>query len=341
MLAILDPELRHVSPSRKQSAALIGSLALISITVGAAAPAPRASAPVSESAVQQGSPNVELASSQKQPVVKGYPDSREIIGGSKTHQITQTQVQTVTQTRMSEVTHTVGDIITNALAKASSSISPAALQDALSKDDSKQGRKTSDERPALLAKVLATDTSAELRRIAAWGLAEYADTQVAVDALSTALRRDSDPRVREMAAWALAEGEHSSPAVQALSAALRGDASTDVRVTAAWALGNIGDRSSAEPLTAALADANVEVRKRAVWGSGQLRSQAGTAGADRDAERQGSGASQPHCVGALPDRRSYRDSRAPGGTQPRARTRSCRWITSALSPPSATSRSRP
>jgi beta-lactamase regulating signal transducer with metallopeptidase domain len=42
MLAILDPDLRHSSPSRKQSAALIGSLALISIIVGAAAPSPRA-----------------------------------------------------------------------------------------------------------------------------------------------------------------------------------------------------------------------------------------------------------------------------------------------------------
>src|SRR6478735_5585944 len=41
MLAILDPELRHSSPSRKQSAALIGSLALISIVVGAAAPLPQ------------------------------------------------------------------------------------------------------------------------------------------------------------------------------------------------------------------------------------------------------------------------------------------------------------
>ena len=40
MLAILDPELRHGSPSRRQSATLIGGLALISIVVGAAAPAP-------------------------------------------------------------------------------------------------------------------------------------------------------------------------------------------------------------------------------------------------------------------------------------------------------------
>ena len=45
MLAILDPELMHSSPSRRQSATLIGTLALISIVVGAAAPARRTQDP--------------------------------------------------------------------------------------------------------------------------------------------------------------------------------------------------------------------------------------------------------------------------------------------------------
>src|SRR5690349_13845484 len=40
MLAILDPELRHSTPSRRQSAALIGALAMISVLIGAATPAP-------------------------------------------------------------------------------------------------------------------------------------------------------------------------------------------------------------------------------------------------------------------------------------------------------------
>src|SRR5688500_7086498 len=42
MLAILDPELRHSTPSRRQSMTLIGSLAMMAIMIGAAAPAPRA-----------------------------------------------------------------------------------------------------------------------------------------------------------------------------------------------------------------------------------------------------------------------------------------------------------
>src|SRR5258705_11347788 len=56
MLAILDPELRHSTPSRRQSAALIGSLALISIVVGAAAPLPRETVQSTQSPVASPSP---------------------------------------------------------------------------------------------------------------------------------------------------------------------------------------------------------------------------------------------------------------------------------------------
>jgi HEAT repeat protein len=130
--------------------------------------------------------------------------------------------------------------------------------------------KDSDERPALLAKVLAADKDPILRRIAAWGLAEYAHTQVAAEALVNALRRDSDASVREMAAWALADANRSSAASDALSAALHGDANVQVRVISAWALGSAGDRSAIGALTAALSDASPEVRKRALWAIGDL-----------------------------------------------------------------------
>jgi HEAT repeat protein len=274
MLAILDPELRHSSPSRKQSAALIGSLALISIVVGAAAPSPRAhpEPALNPSNTAQG---IELLNS-RQSDTKGYPDSREIIGGSKTHQKTETVMRENTQTVMSQNTITsmrtnqgeqnLAKIVEQALKQGTSAASNALIQ--LAQGGSKAAGKDTDERPTLLARVLATDTSASLRRIAAWGLAEYADNQVAAEALAKALGHDSDPTVREMAAWALAEGNHRSIAVDALSAALRGDANTQVRVTAAWALGSVGDRSSADVLSAALSDASPEVRKRAAWALG-------------------------------------------------------------------------
>src|SRR5256714_7574512 len=84
MLAILDPELRHSSPSRRQSAALIGSLAMISIVVGAAAPAPRASISHKQSA------SVKELESGSIITAKEHPDSYEIIGGGQNHQRTPT-----------------------------------------------------------------------------------------------------------------------------------------------------------------------------------------------------------------------------------------------------------
>jgi beta-lactamase regulating signal transducer with metallopeptidase domain/HEAT repeat protein len=273
MLAILDPELRHSSPSRRQSAALIGSLALISIVVGAAAPSPRAAAPTpAPVASAQG---VELLSSRNADT-KGYPDSREIIGGSKLHLKTETTTQYAQTTTTAQATATTNTnsiqqafakVVAQAVQQGTAAASNALVQAITQGGKAGQG---SDERTELLAKILATDTSAELRRIAAWGLAEYASQQVAATALANALLHDRDADVREMAAWSLADGDnHSSVGVQALSTALRNDANTEVRATAAWALGNVGDRSSADVLAAALSDASPEVRKRATWALGQ------------------------------------------------------------------------
>jgi len=267
MLAILDPELRHSSPSRRQSAALIGSLALISIVVGAAAPSPRI--PVHSAPPVTSPRGIELLNSQK-PDMKGYPDSREIIGGSKTHQKTETVTNQSTQTAISTQSNRVEDRfakVVETVVQQGTSAASKALAQVFTQGGGKAG-KDSDERPVLLARILATDTSASLRRIAAWGLSEYADKQVAADALANALRHDADPTVREMAAWSLAEGRHGSTAVEALSAALKGDANTQVRATSAWALGNVGDRSSADALAAALNDASPDVRKRAAWALG-------------------------------------------------------------------------
>jgi beta-lactamase regulating signal transducer with metallopeptidase domain/HEAT repeat protein len=275
MLAILDPELRHSSPSRRQSAALIGSLALISIVVGAAAPARRAHE-ATPGAV--GSPQAQQVPNT---VEKEYPDSREIIGGSKMHTSMQTittqNQQTATSVSERAVLSLSNNLSTAAVSSAiSSGVAVAsvatsnALRDLLTKRDTQKAGKDSDERPTLLARILANDPDSKLRRIAAWGLSDYADRQVAAEALATALRRDSDPSVREMAAWALADANRSSTAVDALIASLRGDANTRVREISAWSLGNVGGRSSAvaDALGAALSDANVGIRKRAAWALG-------------------------------------------------------------------------
>ena len=259
MLAILDPELRHSSPTRRQSATLIGSLALISIVVGAAAPAPRTSS--------DPSPSATVKEFESSPISTGkeHPDSYEIIGGSKTHVSTQTATSQLEHTSMStsvETSTADNESVHSSVATRAGLLEVLRQGGAAGKD--------SDERPALLAKVLATDTSASLRRIAAWGLAEYAHISVATNALANALRHDSNAGVREMAAWALADANRSPAASDALSAALRGDANAQVRTISAWALGSVGDRSAIDALTAALSDASPEVRKRALWAIGDL-----------------------------------------------------------------------
>ena len=276
MLAILDPELRHVSPSRKQSAALIGSLALISIVVGAAAPAPRETIEPAQT-VAASTPahiDVDLASSQKLPDAKGYPDKRERATATTTSTSTWTatsqSTQTATQTNGVDqaVASAIAPVVTSATAlgvKVGMSVSKNTIM-ALLGSKAVAGKDT-DERPILLARILSTDTSASLRRIAAWGLNEYANQQVAAEALANALRRDRDVNVREMAAWSLADADHSQIGIEALIGALR-DASSEVRATAAWALGNVGTRSAAGALAAALSDPSVEVRKRAAWALG-------------------------------------------------------------------------
>src|SRR2546423_1212021 len=273
MLAILDPDLRHSSPSRQQSAALIGSLVLIAVLVGAAAPTPRAAEQTATIAAASVG-HLDLAAAQQTPMAKGYPDSREIIGGTKTHtnnptytsQTTSQATRTITSQSQQTATNALEDVVKVGMSvgvKAGMSAS-SALIEALGKQSA---GKAPDERAVLLARILASDTSASLRRVAAWGLNEYADHQVAAEALANALRHDRDVSVREMAAWSLSDADHSSVAIEALSAALH-DADTQVRATAAWALGNVGDRSSAEPLAAALSDPSTEVRKRAAWALG-------------------------------------------------------------------------
>jgi beta-lactamase regulating signal transducer with metallopeptidase domain/HEAT repeat protein len=241
MLAILDPELRRGSPSRRQSATLIASLAVLAIAVGAVAPVQREA----------------QAAVPKSTAVARTP-------GTTHSEVANAMVRATRQS--------AGDVAPNSGAVALESIRGRSSVGTAANGKQQAGAGTqSDDRPVLLAKVLTSDTSAALRRIAAWGLQEYADVPVASAALANAVKRDADASVREMSAWALGSGgTNDATALAALGAALRGDAVEKVRATAAWSLGNIGDNSAVDALAAALGDASKNVRARAAWALGNI-----------------------------------------------------------------------
>ncbi|MEO6527265.1 MAG: M56 family metallopeptidase [Gemmatimonadaceae bacterium] len=309
MLAILDPELRHSTPSRRQSATLIATLAVISIVVGAAVPvqapaqsptrAQRASAPdtTSTAATRSGATfsdgrqkdldvahdvahdvprHVEVVEhdmprspkAAPAPAAKPEPAARpaeRVAQRSDKSMSFEKAVESFTDRVINKV---VPMAVSVGLQTASDAIANVTVRDLTTK--APQGSKAADDRPMLLAKVLRTDSSAELRRVAAWGLHEYAEQSVAAEALSNALRRDADERVREMAAWSLGQGDDGSIAVEALRAALHSDASVAVRRTAAWSLGSIDDEGAVSTLVAAFGDVDATVRSRAIWALGNI-----------------------------------------------------------------------
>ncbi len=271
MLAILDPQLRRSSPSRTQSAVLVGSLAVIALVVGAAAPARRVEG-------QQGTDTARVQQPFEQRSAPGGDRKEQKLETrfeqrleKKTERMAERSVDEMRTERIAQ--QIVGEVVprvTQQVVPMASAASSAEAADQLRQLASAPRKaKGPDDRPVLLARILRTDSSAELRRIAAWGLSEYADTDVAVDALANAVGRDTDVNVREMAAWALGDGsDRSSTATDALAGALKSDASVKVRATAAWALGNMGSRAGVPALLAALGDASPEVRRRALWAIG-------------------------------------------------------------------------
>jgi HEAT repeat protein/beta-lactamase regulating signal transducer with metallopeptidase domain len=283
MLAILDPDLRHSGPSRRQSAALIASLAAIAIVVGAAAPAPRASDIVVKSSVpvavgtpepdREFTPNDVATPGKKDETRKSAPQSAEKTQTSTSTTLeTQRSQQMRTQTREFATGDDETKVDVDADTRADARIESIAARALAQLNAGSQGKQAkTDDRPVLLANILRTEKDPALRKIAAWGLSEYAETSVAADALAQALRSDSDASVREMAAWAMSDCRESSTPVKALTDALRSDSNVQVRSIAAWSLGNIGARGAVGPLTAALSDANKSVRARAAWAIGNIQ----------------------------------------------------------------------
>jgi len=240
MLAILDPELRRRGPGRLQTAALVGGLATLALAVGAAAPAPREDgAPVVASSHMPRGLHVQVAVADSHSNIHVDVDTSDA------------RVTVSTQAERKDV-------------RSPSSSATAALRLATSDTGAEPGK-----RAEILAKLLRTDSSASVRRIAAWGLNDFGDSHVAVEALAQAVTGDRDAGVREMAAWSLAEaGDEPAAASTALVKALRTDKDPKVRATATWALGEIGDASAVDALAGLLDSPDAATRELAAWSIG-------------------------------------------------------------------------
>lgn len=281
VLAILDPAVARIGPGRLQSAALVAGIGVLALSVAAMAPARRVMRNIPPVAMQ-----VNAESSAVSRVVTRQHNETKTVEATRVVQTPAVHDGFPTPTPFPQPTpkpffaaaaapssagtgagngsllsDAVGSIATVAVRSAA-----AAIQGIVNG----QGKQEVDSaKVALLLKVLRSDPDADVRRMAAWGLAEAGNALGAADALAEALRSDEDDGVREMAAWALAESPRRESARRALSAAVRRDPSENVRESAAWALGNdLRDDERAVLEEALTSDVNENVRETAAWALG-------------------------------------------------------------------------
>jgi len=279
VLAILDPAVARIGPGRLQSAAVVAGIGALALSVAAMAPARRVShdvrtvaapAPADSTATRAPTrvmhePNesrtAELARVARIPAATNAVPTASSSPQPTPQPSPKASLAATDASGNTLLLDAAGAITTVAVRSAA-----AAIQGVV-KGQGKQGVDSA--KVALLLKVLRSDPDADVRRMAAWGLAEAGNALGAADALAEALRSDEDDGVREMAAWALAESPGRESVRRALAAAVRRDPSENVRESAAWALGNdLRDDDRAVLEEALTSDANENVRETAAWALG-------------------------------------------------------------------------
>ena len=267
MLAILDPERPRRNTTRRQAATLAGLIGAATLLVGAAAPV-TSSAPIPTMTSADGlvqpadSTNVgqEAVTHDAQRMTRQHDAAAHdaVVRNAVTDAGREAE-KARRETRYLPVQPPVAPAISpsvqldrrvdQALSRVVTQFSTDVSTEILSALGLAAGRRPMNsglagfdslsvtERARLLVRILTTDSSASIRRVAAWGLNEYLAVDPGVrTALITALRRDTDAKVREVAAWALADDSASRTTTSALIDALR-DVDSRVRGTAAWAIG--------------------------------------------------------------------------------------------------------
>jgi beta-lactamase regulating signal transducer with metallopeptidase domain/HEAT repeat protein len=258
MLAILDPAIRRSSPGRLQSAAVVGTISVLSLTVSAVAPAAARTESVSQAPVAV----VAHMASPAAPRAIPLPAPRAAR-------------ETTTNTPATHFPAPVHEVVEHAAPPSHSPMQEAPSRDANPNSSPHAAaaivaghrREVDTARVAMLVRILLNDPDAHVRRTAAWGLSEL-HTLGARDALVRALRSDNDSLVREMAAWSLAD-YHGDDVLAALADGLH-DTSVKVRLISAWGLGETASRKSLGDLEGALSDPDDQVREIAIWAIGEM-----------------------------------------------------------------------
>lgn len=276
MLAILDPERRRGTPSRLRAMALVGTLGALYAVIGIAVLAPRpavASArPLTRTAqVATITAPRTVAVTPRPPIVDDTPAQRPLPTPTPIPQPAPAPI-TANAASTTGASVSTGESVAETGCDAGATVCytpsmTAAIRDHLRATPT-QGADSSARRWALLISILRSDSSASLRKVAAWGLEQFHDEDPVRGALATALRHDSDTEVREMAAWAL-EGAEGDNVATALSDAVREDHDPSVRATAAWSLASDCKSISVPLFVTALHDADSKVRASAAWALGQ------------------------------------------------------------------------
>jgi beta-lactamase regulating signal transducer with metallopeptidase domain/HEAT repeat protein len=243
MLAILDSRRRRTGPGRVQSAWLVGALAGFALLVGGLSPAPRAMVAPPEARKDDPAGRMAMTSDEADRMA------------SDTQQIA------VDQATPAKPKPAKSKPAPEAPAKSTAEETPYP-----DTDSDAQHEANDVQRAQILAKSLRTDSEVEVRRVAAWGLAQYADHEVAAKALAEALAQEQNEGVREMATWSLANSR-TPASIAAINGALR-DKSAKVRATAVWVAGSIASPSFIDALVSCLGDANPDVREVAAWSIG-------------------------------------------------------------------------
>lgn len=285
MLAILDPSLMRTAPTRVQASTLAGGVMMFAIVAGSAVPKVAVAA----------DPNAPIANRAEMNTPQTPESSQRIVAGGDTALAMRSELRT--ERRVADPVPSASPAAVSVVAAAPQAVTAVDAPNARSLVDSSA-------RATVLARILRTDSSASLRRTAAWGLNDFTDNDTALDALLSAVRRDPSATVREMAAWSLSDAAdrgsvagvladvvqserdrivretavwsladgangRSVEAIAALSSALR-DQDANIREMAAWGIGNAGPRRAPVALVTALADPNARVRATVAWALFQI-----------------------------------------------------------------------